>query len=122
MNFIEVDVLASENGKWRVTSAGSGEVVLASPSKLKVGEKAIFGVRPQHLAIADGDLPEGRNALNGKVQLIERLGTETIVNLLLPSGETIIASLEDDRPLDMNSEIALSYETAKAHLFAKEPV
>ncbi len=119
MNFIEVDVRASESGKWRVNSVDTGELLLDSRSELKPGGKAIFGVRPQHLAILDG-APEGRNTLKGTVQLVERLGTETIVNLTLPSGEAIIAALEDDRPVERGTEIMLGYETAKAHLFAKE--
>ncbi len=120
MNFLEVEVLASTDGRKRVKSVDAGEVALASAATLAAGDTAILGVRPQHLSLADGALPPGRSALSGKVQLVERLGTETIVNLAMPSGATLIGALNDDRSIDLGTEVALTYETARAHLFAKE--
>ena len=50
---------------------------------------------------------------------MERLGTETVVNVELTRGGRIVAALSEDKPLDIGSEIALDFDPAKAHLFAE---
>ena len=119
MNFLDVTVISVGDGKARVKSADVEEVEIATGAALAVGETAILGVRPQHLALADDTAgPDGH--LTGKVQLVERLGTETIVNITLGSGETLLAALNDDRPVAVGSTVTMRYDRAKAHLFARE--
>ena len=117
MNFLDVEVLAAENGKLRVRSSDVDEVEIATGAHVSKGDTAILGVRPQHLALADAP---AAGHLSGTVQLVERLGTETIVNVMLKSGEALLAALNDDRPVAVGATVTLSYDTDKAHLFAKE--
>ena len=63
-----------------VTAAFKGEGLSLSDTRLvnkekKKGDAVRVGVRPQHLFID----PDG--GLNGEITLIERLGTETVVEL-----------------------------------------
>jgi multiple sugar transport system ATP-binding protein len=122
MNFLDVDVVSSSNGKTRVRSADAGEIELSTDTVFKPGDTAILGVRPQYLSLTNGNSAPaaGRAHLGGEVQLVERLGTETIINLTLPSGQTLIGALSGDQPAKTGSSIVLAYDTAEAHLFAKE--
>ena len=52
-----------------------------------------------------------------EVSLVERLGTETVVNIELNSGGRIVVALEGDRPFDLGSELLLGFEPERAHLF-----
>ena len=122
MNFLEVTVAGRQGENAEVTSPDAGRVTLATGAKLETGDKAILGVRPQYLSlIEDGATPgDGKAVLKGRVQLVERLGTETLVNLTLPSGTSVNAALSGDVPVEAGSEISLVYTLAQAHLFAPE--
>jgi multiple sugar transport system ATP-binding protein len=71
-------------------------------------------VRPQVLhpgAFAD------RGHLNGRISLVERLGTETVLNVDLTAGGRVIVSLDGDSSFDLGTEILLGFEPHRAHLF-----
>jgi multiple sugar transport system ATP-binding protein len=56
--------------------------------------------------------------LHGTVALTERLGSETVVEVNLKDGSSIIAALGEDRVLQPGSEIGLRFDPEQAHLFA----
>ncbi len=121
MNFLEVEVTAAGNGKTRVRSSDVGEIEVESATALSVGDTALLGVRPQYLSLAEPNTPgaaEGR--LSGAVDLVERLGTETIVSMTLTSGQTLIGALDGDQPVKTGTSVSLAYDIANAHLFARE--
>jgi len=122
MNFLEVEVESVGSGEVRITSRDIGEVKLDTAVAFSAGEKVILGIRPQYLSLADDKATPkpGQARLTGSVQLVERLGTETIINLRLPTGASLIGALGGDQPAALNSEVVLSYELSQAHLFARE--
>ena len=122
MNFLDVEVTAVANGKTKVSSSDAGEIDVESATTLSTGERALLGIRPQSLSLAAGqETPEnGRGQLSGKVELVERLGTETIVNMTLPSGQTLIGALDGDQRVKVGTSVKLAYDIADAHLFARE--
>ena len=115
MNFLDVEV----------KEAGSGRVTVASPAlepvsiphavgRFAAGGRAVLGVRPQFLH--PGQVADGGH-LHGKVGLIERLGTETVLAVDLTAGGKIVVALDGDRPFDLGSEVLLGFEPERAHLF-----
>ncbi|MNY73803.1 TOBE domain protein [compost metagenome] len=68
-------------------------------------------MRPHDLAAA----PSG--AIVGRVNMVERLGNETIVNLELPSGASWLAVLDGDQSLKRGESVTLDVDPAKALLF-----
>ncbi|MBU1175448.1 MAG: sn-glycerol-3-phosphate ABC transporter ATP-binding protein UgpC [Alphaproteobacteria bacterium] len=122
MNFFEVDAAPVGNGAYRIGAPDVAETVVTAKKPLPEGERAILGIRPQHLSLIDdaGAASADQGVLTGKVALVERLGTETIVNLSLPSGAVLIAALDGDNPVAMGSAVTLAYARTDAHLFAKE--
>ncbi len=115
MNFLDVEVKEAANGHVTVASPALEAVTIPhAVGSFTAGGRAVLGVRPQFLhpgAAAD------RGHLHGRVSLVERLGTETVVNLDLTAGGRIVLALDGDRPFDLGSEILLGFEPDKAHLF-----
>ena len=114
MNFIEVDVVSSREGFVRVRSADVSDLDVPSASQLAEGTRLTLGVRPQELRLAE-DGP-----LVGVVAVVERLGSETIVNADLKDGGTVLAVLEGDRPLQIGDAIRFAFEGKNAILFDAE--
>ena len=55
--------------------------------------------------------------MHGRVSLVERLGTETVLNVELTAGGRIVVALDGDRPFDLGSELLVGFEPERAHLF-----
>jgi multiple sugar transport system ATP-binding protein len=118
MNFMDVEVIDTKADKVTVKAPALDPVALpVANRKFSAGGKAKLGIRPQYLTVADNG---SKGTLHGKVSLVERLGTETVVNIELARGGRIIAALGEDRPLTLGSELALGFEPSRAHLFAAE--
>ena len=69
------------------------------------------------IQLEDQASPKRCGHLQGKVGLIERLGTETVLAVDLTAGGKIVVALDGDRPFDLGSEVLLGFEPERAHLF-----
>jgi len=115
MNFMDVEVLDQSADGVTVKAPALDPVKLPGVGKaFAASSKAKLGIRPQYLSVAP-DTHTG--ALHGKVALVERLGTETVVNVELTRGGRIVAALAEDRPLELGTDIALGFDPGQAHLF-----
>lgn len=114
MNFIDVTVQARQDDQASVSNASLELIEVATRGQpLNVDEQVILGVRPQYLTPTDS----ASGMLHGKVILTERLGSETVVNVKLHDGSTIIAAIAEDRVLEPGSDIGMNFDPAQAHLF-----
>jgi multiple sugar transport system ATP-binding protein len=117
MNFINVDVVGKDGQLATVRSPALEPIPVAHKDRdVKEGGKAILGVRPQYLRPV---APE-EGMLHGTVALTERLGAETVVEVVLRDGERVIAAIGEDRVLKAGTEIGLSFDPGQAHLFADD--
>jgi multiple sugar transport system ATP-binding protein len=115
MNFLDVEVKAAGDGKVTVASPALEPVTIPhAVGRFAAGGRAILGVRPQFLHPGEA---ADRGHLHGRVSLVERLGTETVVNLELTTGGRVVVALDGDRPFDLGSELLFGFEPEKAHLF-----
>ena len=114
MNFFEGAL--SSVAKDGQTAAFEGEGIKVKTVRLVSGEKgkgdvARLGVRPQHMRID----PKGQ--LKGKVTLVERLGTETIVELV-NKDKTLFRFASPEAPeIEVGQDVSFSFDISKAHLF-----
>jgi multiple sugar transport system ATP-binding protein len=116
MNFMDVEVSGSDSSGTKISAPALDPIIIpANQVKEAVTGKGKLCVRPQYLSIAERS---SAGALHGNISLVERLGTETVVNVELARGGRIVAALSEDAPLQVGSEIALTFDPAKAHLFA----
>lgn len=117
MNFIKATVESCEGDK--VVLSGANVQSVAVPHKgreFKVGDKALLGIRPQQLKPA----AEGAGQLRGKVSLVERLGTETVVDLAQSDGTRLLMSVPEDIPFDIGEAVEMTFDPDKTHVFPSD--
>lgn len=85
-------------------------VRLVSQSKAK-GEAVKLGIRPQHLKL------DANGSLKGKITLVERLGTETVAELLDANGNMFRFASPESPDLSVDQDVAFSLDPSDAHLF-----
>jgi len=119
MNFSIVDIVKIDGEHITVKSDAIAETVVnAQGRSLAVGGKATLGLRPQYLSIVDAEAA----SMTGTVVLTERLGSETVLNIRLTDGSTMIAAIADDQIFDKGQSVGLAFDAAKAHLFDELPL
>ncbi|MBL0404095.1 sn-glycerol-3-phosphate ABC transporter ATP-binding protein UgpC [Microvirga aerilata] len=109
-----VQAIGSE-GVTIALSVGGTLAAQVVPGDLRPGNEVIVGVRPESLHQASGS--EGFAA---RVDVIERLGNETVVYASLPTGETIIFQDRGAGSIGIGSTVRLSADPEHCHLFHKD--
>lgn len=113
MNFIKVTVDAIDDNNVTVSNTALDPVKVAHKGRAFVlGQTATLGVRPQYLTPAGDD-----GMLHGNVTLTERLGSETVVNVMLKDGTQLIAALSEDAILDEGAVANFRFDSEQAHIF-----
>ncbi len=119
MNFLQVDVKEAVDDHVVVgNNALDPMQIFAKGQAFRAGDRAILGVRPQYLAPTE----DATGMLHGQVELTERLGSETVVDVGLRDGSNIIAAISEDRVLETGTSIGLAFDAAKAHLFPHDDI
>jgi multiple sugar transport system ATP-binding protein len=119
MNFAIVDIVKVDGEHITVKSDAIAQTVVnAQGRSFAVGNKATLGLRPQYLSIVDASAA----GMTGTVVLTERLGSETVLNIRLTDGSTMIAAIADDQIFDKGQSVGLAFDAAKAHLFDELPL
>jgi ABC-type sugar transport system ATPase subunit len=111
MNFFEghLSELTSRGGYFQGAEFEGGLVRIVG--RKQPGQAVTLGIRPQHLILD----PNG--ALSGKVTLIERLGTETVVELITASGTPFRFTTSETVELEHGQDADFSFDPDLAHLF-----
>ncbi|HEY8975653.1 MAG TPA: ATP-binding cassette domain-containing protein, partial [Burkholderiaceae bacterium] len=117
MNLVPVTVSANDPAGLRVRAhEGGGEFVLGAPAAgAAPGAAATLGFRPDQVELAAA----GAGALEGQVDLVERLGDATLVHVRC-AGQTapVIVRLPGHaEPLAAGSRVALRPDLARSRLF-----
>ncbi|MCK8779856.1 sn-glycerol-3-phosphate ABC transporter ATP-binding protein UgpC [Rhizobium sp. NTR19] len=114
MNFLPVKVQSVQGDMASVASEAMGPILVRSKG-FKSGDSALLGVRPQYLK--PGKAAEGEGSIGGKIVLVERLGTETIIAIDTPANERVVASVPVDMELSFGGTAEFQFAPASAHLF-----
>jgi multiple sugar transport system ATP-binding protein len=114
MNFLAVKVQTVDRDHVTVGSEAVSPIPVRGRG-FSVGDNVLLGLRPQYLArgVAKG----GEGSLKGKISLVERLGTETIVNFEAPSGERVIAAIPTDIEFAREDLVEFSFDPGLAHVY-----
>ena len=70
-----------------------------------------LGVRPQHLQINE------KGNLAGRVTLVEKLGTETVVELITENGIAFRYAAAETPDIAIGDNLKFEFESSRAHLF-----
>lgn len=112
MNFFDGLLTGSMTGHGQFEGEGIevGGVRLVTEAK-QPGEPARLGIRPQHMVLD----PNG--PLRGTVTLVERLGTETVVELVTENKTSFRFATPESADISHGQEVAFSFDPSRAHLF-----
>ena len=84
-----------------------GEATARAPSDL------VLGIRPQSLHIVEDDAAK----ILARVNLVEHLGDETVINARMASGKSILVVIPGDAMLKPGEKIGLTFKQEDAHIF-----
>jgi multiple sugar transport system ATP-binding protein len=89
-----------------------------SRAVLAVGATAlVVGIRPERLTLGDADSAVDADvAVEGRVEVVEMLGAEQYVHVVL-SGGTLTARVSRDRPVRVDEPVTLTAAARHLHLF-----
>ena len=113
MNFFKGVLTAGTNsatGHFEGEELSVNGVRLVSSSKTS-GAEVRLGIRPQHMVLD----PAGQ--LKGTVILVERLGTETVVELITDNQTSFRFAAPESLDIVNGQQVAFSIDTEMAHLF-----
>ncbi|TCV92411.1 sorbitol ABC transporter ATP-binding protein /mannitol ABC transporter ATP-binding protein [Luteibacter rhizovicinus] len=110
MNFLP---LTTANGGYTLANGAA----VALPAGLDAGSGATLGIRPEHLVICEGDDARPGVRLDGKLTVVERLGSETYAYVDIPSIGTLTVRAEGDFERGAGRGVCVRLDTTHAHLF-----
>ncbi len=112
MNFLATEVRAASPDGVTVALPGGREVrVPVTAGKLRPGDKATLGVRPEHLkAAAQGELV-------GDVIVVEQLGGETYLYIRPPGEPLFVVQADGSNSTRVHERVAVAIEPETCHLF-----
>jgi multiple sugar transport system ATP-binding protein len=114
MNFIEVEAVSASVRGVVIKSADIGETLIpVSAGNTKPGDKLTLGIRPEDMEAG----AKGEVVLTGSVELVERLGHETFVEVATQGGATATALISGTTIVDVKDTLSLFLSAADCHLF-----
>ncbi|MFT4117696.1 ABC transporter ATP-binding protein [Bradyrhizobium sp.] len=110
MNFLRAQALDADTLR-----LGEGEVVRRRGMG-GAGSDVVFGIRPEDVEIASGALPPGWVDLPATVEVVEPLGSDTLVFTSV-LGSSMTARVRPDQRPAPGSQIKLRVNAERAHIF-----
>ena len=101
----------SDDGVTIAGDAIDSTVLSRSAQAIARGDRLTLGLRPQAF------VPSATGSIKGHVELVERLGHETIIRVRLRDGSDIMAALQGQSDVMPGDEFALGFDHNQAHLF-----
>ncbi len=114
MNFISGKIVAVDSNGTGVNILGEDTMTMARVAEnAAAGDAITVGVRPQHIRLAAPDEPN----ISATVDLVEALGSETVVHAHARDGETLLAVLPGQQALEKGNNVRLTFDANDLHLF-----
>jgi multiple sugar transport system ATP-binding protein len=114
MNFVPVEALSSSERGISVRSPDFGEKLIpVRQGAVKAGDKLILGIRPEDMEAGD----KGDVVMHGNVELVERLGHETFVEVVTKGGASATALISGTTLTEVGHDLALNFSTSDCYLF-----
>jgi multiple sugar transport system ATP-binding protein len=113
MNFINVEAVSASAEGVTVKSADIGETLITvAAGNTKPGDKLVLGIRPEDMEAGS----KGEIVLNGAVELVERLGHETFVEIQTKSAAAT-ALISGTTIVEVGDTLSLFFKASDCHLF-----
>ncbi|MFA3919952.1 ABC transporter ATP-binding protein [Ruegeria hyattellae] len=116
MNILNVTLIKKTNSTLVVTAPNVGEFTIAANGVgIGYGTALKLGFRPASVSISENS--EGACAI---VQVVERLGDQTICVCTLACGSDVTATMSGDWPIKPGADVCLAINQDRLHLFHAE--
>ncbi len=112
MNLIEG--IVSHQGGAHVVTRGGARLPLSSDARVQDGTPVLYGIRPEHLALADAS-----GGIEAEIAVVEPTGSETQVLLSL-GGEQVNGVFRERVANRPGQRLYIRPDLACVHLFARE--
>lgn len=113
MNFLPVTAVSVRDSGTVLSLPEDARVVVpVQPRRLKVGDRATLGIRPEHIQI-DANYP----TLMGEVLVIERLGDATSLYVRVAGGNTLVLQTDGNRRVAVRDQVPIRIDGNLCHLF-----
>jgi multiple sugar transport system ATP-binding protein len=86
---------------------------LQTTAGLNVPADGFVGMRPENVVLH----PAGQGLLQGKVDLVEALGAETLIYITTSQGAPLVARQNERTPLRVGDAVGVQLDTDTAHVF-----
>jgi multiple sugar transport system ATP-binding protein len=114
MNFLTAKVVKASAVTVTVSAAGIASIVVPVAGQgLKAGDALTLGIRPENIDVAKGKA----SSCEGRVELIERLGHQSFIEAMLPTGESLSALIDGTTLVGVDDSIRLQFKGDDCHLF-----
>jgi multiple sugar transport system ATP-binding protein len=114
MNFIPVEAVSGSDKGINVRSPDFGEKLIpVQQGSVKAGDKLILGIRPEDMEAGD----KGGIVVTGKVELVERLGHETFVEVVTKGGASATALISGTTLTEVGHPLSMYFDANDCHLF-----
>jgi multiple sugar transport system ATP-binding protein len=116
MNFVEGTVKSLDGGATVNVSGSEFKLRQALPDH-KVGDKVLFGIRPEHIGITE---EAGVKLADLKVDLVEQLGDTTMVYASTMRGQPLTIALEGQRHIAPGTMVPTYIDPTRYHVFGPD--
>ncbi|MFP3543355.1 sn-glycerol-3-phosphate ABC transporter ATP-binding protein UgpC [Rhizobium sp. SIMBA_035] len=112
MNFLKAKIEQVSDADTTVSVCGSS---IRLPRRLKgsAGQDVTFGIRPEHLGVADA----GTALATVNVDLVENLGGATMLYTTTPDGQQLTIALDGQQKVERGTNVKTSFDPARCHVF-----
>jgi multiple sugar transport system ATP-binding protein len=112
MNFLKAKIDQVGDADTTVSVCGSS---IRLPRRLKgsAGQDVTFGIRPEHLGVADA----GTALATVNVDLVENLGGATMLYTTTPDGQQLTIALDGQQKVERGTNVKTSFDPARCHVF-----
>ena len=86
---------------------------LPTTTGLPLAEGGFVGLRPENVTLH----PPGQGLLQGKVDLVEALGAETLIYVTTAQGAQLVSRQNERTPLRSGDAVGIQIDTEAAHVF-----
>jgi len=114
MNFLTVEAVEASEAGVSVTARDFGMALIpVVGDAVRPGQSLTLGIRPENVKVGEGL----GVSLRGQVELVERLGHETFIEVLTAGGHAVAALVDGKTLVEMCDTAAISFDPAECHLF-----
>jgi lactose/L-arabinose transport system ATP-binding protein len=92
------------------------KMTLPAENAPALGSSVRLGIRPEHIAIANGDAFK----ISLKADVTEQLGGESYIYARSASGEPLVVQQQGYSPVRAGDHVAFTFPSEQAFLFTKE--